>query len=68
MKFERGSTGGTGGVNVRPTTAAGTSLDRLVRDIKQKVSVPRGCPLRVEKKNNNNAGRMFERNNETRLL
>ncbi len=27
---------------VRPTTAAGTSLDRLVRDIKAKVEVAKG--------------------------
>ena len=50
VKFDRrgggaGGVGGVGGVGggargggVRPTTAAGTSLDRLVRDIKQKVS------------------------------
>jgi hypothetical protein len=40
VKFDRAGSGGgsgTGGANVRPTTAAGTSLDRLVRDIKQKV-------------------------------
>ena len=51
VKFDRAGGGGGGsgnsgtgareggGVNVRPTTAAGTSLDRLVRDIKQKVLV-----------------------------
>lgn len=44
VKFDRNAAasgssgnGGGGGVHVRPTTAAGTSLDRLVRDIKQKV-------------------------------
>ena len=36
MKFDRGGSSGGGG-GARPTTAAGTSLDRLVRDIKQKV-------------------------------
>lgn len=44
VKFDRAGSGGTGtgGANVRPTTAAGTSLDRLVRDIKQKVKASRG--------------------------
>ncbi|XP_046634978.1 glypican-6-like [Daphnia pulicaria] len=44
VKFDRAGSGGTGtgGANVRPTTAAGTSLDRLVRDIKQKVKSSRG--------------------------
>ncbi len=37
VKFDRAGSGGTGGASARPTTAAGTSLDRLVRDIKQKV-------------------------------
>jgi len=48
VKFDRrsgggGGGGGVGGVGaVRPTTAAGTSLDRLVRDIKQKVKASKG--------------------------